>query len=246
VGGAVTEDTNPYFPLPSKIIPAQPVLDDMPYSVLARQISSSWRWAFPDQIEIMNIMDDIRSYSDLLKREVTRTKGAVYSDGAFAAYSILPLLHRILILSSDSTDDHSQKSDIVRLGCILYFAEIRRLFGIMGIIPSRQTKKLRSLLEKYDNDWGSLEVLKAWVLAMASMESDSTNRDWFFRQLRLSKDRLGIGTWEEMERKFKDILWYDDVHISMFREVLSGVENAPHPGRLRFGGSRFGGYRPIM
>jgi hypothetical protein len=85
-------------------------------------------------------MDDIRSYCHTLSKLVAKTNSEIYKDGLNAALGILPLLHRLLGLKTDSTEDQCQKMNMVRLGCILYFAEIRRLFGIMGIIHTHTTQ----------------------------------------------------------------------------------------------------------
>lgn len=242
MGGSTTEDVQPYFPPPSGMLPERGL--DYVKSPLAQQIAYSWRSNFEDHYEIMDILDDIRSYSHFLMEEAERTKGAIYSDGAAAAYGILPLLYRIVNLSSHLVSFAQQRLDIVRLGCILFFSEVRRLFGIMGIMPAHQTKKLRQILEQHKDDWGSLETLKAWVLAMACMESNGEQRQWFFAQLQNSKERLGIATWDDMESKFKDILWYSEAHSVVFSEVVCGIEYLTPAVGLRHG-SRFGGYRPL-
>lgn len=244
VSASVTGDTHPYFPLPSELIPKNPSLGELPYPLLARQISNSWRWEYPETFEVINIMGDIRSYSHNLEKEVIRSKSEIYKRGAVAAYGILPLLHRLLNLKTESTDDQHQKMNIVRLGCILYFAEIRRLFGIMGIMHSQHIKNLRSLLEFQADDWGALEILKAWVLTMASMECTGAERKWFYQKLQISRNRLGVNDWQEMERQFKEVLWYGIIHSTIFGEVVSGVDNTIHDHRVLHG-SRFGGYRPL-
>jgi hypothetical protein len=193
----------------------------------------------------MNIIDDIRSYCHTLSKLVAKTNSEIYKDGSNAAFSILPLLHRLLSLKTDSTEDQCQKMNMVRLGCILYFAEIRRLFGIMGIIHTHTTQKLRLLSEKQTGDWGSLEILKAWALAMAAIECGGAERKWFFEQLEISRNRLGISDWLEMERQFEEILWYGDVHSTLFGEVISGVGEVIR-GYGELSGSRFGGYRPLV
>ena len=244
VCGSVTEVNKPNFPIPSQIISPELHQQDIPIPLLTTQISNAWRWKFPDQQEIMNIMNDCRSYTTQLKAEVKRTNGGIYSEGRFAAHGILPLLHRALCLESDMLDDSQQKCDAVRLGCMLYFAEIRRLFGIMGILSKYQTQKLRISLQSQEDDWGALDILKAWVLAMGCIESSGAERAWFFQRLQVSRGRLGIDTWDELQVQFRDILWYGHVHDTTFKEVVDGTERVLRPGLL--GGSKFGGYRPLL
>lgn len=192
----------------------------------------------------MNIMRDMHSVVFQLKEEVLHTRGMAYRCGELAASNILPLQHRLLNLISAITDEAQQKLDILRLGCILFFAEPRRLFGIMGVVSSTQTGKLRGLLKQQRDGWRPFALLKAWVLAMGAMESRSSEREWFFTELTKSKVELGFHTWKDLQGKFQEILWYDEVHTPMFEELCNGIEPEDWSGKL-LGGSRFGGYRPL-
>jgi hypothetical protein len=214
----------------------------------SRYVSNTWRWMFPDQSEIMNIMDDQRAFSVHLKSEVKRTGGKVYSNGIFAATEILPLLHRLLSLSVATVNTDKQGSDMLqacRLGCILYLAEIRCLFGIMGIISTLQTKKLRNFLEASANDWKEFELLKVWCLAMGAMESFGSLRAWYIAELGKASGKLSISSWDDMERQLRGVLWYDQVHTPMFRGLFDGSGANRRLDHHILGGSRFGGYRPI-
>ena len=194
----------------------------------------------------MNIMSDIRSFIYHLKAEVLRTRGEIYSDNAVAASNILPLQHRLLCLVTAAVDEGERKVDILRLGCILFLAEVRRLFGIMGVRSSLHTRKLRQLLEQNEDSWETTALLKAWVLAMGAMESFKDEREWFVAKLRVLKLELGFDTWEDLQRSLQDILWYDDVHNTLMRELRSGVGVDDKYTNHVLGGSRFGGYRPLV
>lgn len=170
-------------------------------------------------------MNDMRSFVSYLGVEVTRTRGVVYSSGEIAISNILPIQHRLLSLVSPSTDDAQQKLDILRLGCILFFADIRRLFGILRVACFVKIVKLRPLLEQQKDGWGSFAILRAWVLAMAAIESSGAEQEWFFAELKKSKADLGICTWEDMEDKFREILWYDIVHTRRFAAVCDGIDS---------------------
>jgi hypothetical protein len=78
---------------------------------------------------------------------------------------------------------------------------------------------------------------------MGGMESIGQERIWYLRQLTLLKDDLGLNTWEDVEEELKEVLWYEDVHNIMFRELSAGQEQ--FKPKDRGGGSRFGGHRPI-
>jgi hypothetical protein len=190
------------------------------------------------------MMNDMRSAMVYLLGEVRRTEGQAYGRGVLAASHILPLQHRLLSLISPKDNDAQQKVDILRLGCTLFIAEVRRLFGIPGVLSSIQTEKLRGLLEVQTHGWEPFALLKTWVLAMGAMESREDDRAWFFAELEKSKTELGVDSWECLQAKFRQILWYDDVHDQIFLELCNGVEPVDTADQL-LGGSRFGGYRPL-
>jgi hypothetical protein len=191
-------------------------------------------------------MNGIRSFLAYLKVEADRTNGNAYTRGELAASNLLPLQHRLLSLISPNENDAQRKVNILRLGCTLFFAEIRRLFGIMGVFSSIHTKKLRGYLEEeMPCGWGSLEILRAWVLAMGAMESRGDDRTWFFSELERSKAQLGMSSWEDLKQLFRQILWYDDVQDQMFLELYTGIELVNLTDNF-LGGSRFGGYRPLQ
>jgi hypothetical protein len=188
-------------------------------------------------------MNDLRSFTTLLYDRDASTKGKIFSDGAFAASNLLPFLHRLLTLSAKGPTTSQNHHEILRLGCILFLAEIRRMFGIVGIISSTHTRKLRVLLESQTKSWEELGVLRAWVLAIGAMESTRQNRAWFFGELQTEQTVLGFNTLEELEARFREVLWFDKVHCPMYRELCSGHEYDSSQHVL--GGSRFGGYRSL-
>lgn len=131
----------------------------------------------------------------------------------------------------------------VRLACILYTAEIRRMFGIMGVFSDLHTVKLRACIEKTGSDWGELGVLRMWCLAMGGMESRGAERGWFLGELERERERKG--SWEDVEGGLRGVLWFEDVHGVMFGEVWRGDKGPPGVVDDPLGGSRFGGYRPL-
>ena len=76
---------------------------------------------------------------------------------------------------------------------------------------------------------------------MGAMESWGSERAWFWGEM--EKERLG--SWEEVERGLKGLLWYEDVHTPMFMEVYRGSEGLPLLANHVLGGSRSGGHRPF-
>jgi hypothetical protein len=153
------------------------------------------------------------------------------------------------MLSKPDINILDQSEDVlqaVRVSCILFFAEIRRLFGIMGVHSTSQTQKLRSFLLQIPlSAWQNLEILRMWCLAMGGMESTGEERLWFLQELEKWKVKLGLESWGEVLGVLRGVLWYEDVHTVMFWEFCGGVEPV-HRSDNYLGGSRFGGHRPLQ
>jgi hypothetical protein len=245
VGGASSEDIPPFFPIPTKLLfEALTPEQSIPPPPTAVWISQSWNEIFPEYSEIMHIMNDLRSFLVYLKYEAKRTQGGAYSRGHLAASNILPIQYRLLNLLAPDEVDGQQMVEILRVACSLFLSEIRRLFGIMGVLSSVLTDKLRAALEQQPYGWEPFMLLKAWVLAVGGLESRGDDRRWFLAELEKAKIELGVRSWEELMEMFRDILWYEEVHDQMFMDFCNGIEQVPLGGHL-LGGSRFGGYRPL-
>ncbi|KAH8593676.1 hypothetical protein B0O99DRAFT_208169 [Bisporella sp. PMI_857] len=224
VGGSATADQKPLFPPPADIITST-LYAAILESPLSHKISKSWVEAYPDHVSIIDIMNDMRSYSYCLSQEVERTRGGIYREDALAS-TLLPLLHHLLSLSVNGASPVQQRLNIIRLSCILFLAGIRRLFAIMGVFCKLQVSKLKDYLKLQPGDWGSLEPLKAWCLAMGAMEAIGVTREWYMDELEASRARLGINTWEEMLEKFRGILWYEPTHTRTFRDICDGIDKS--------------------
>jgi hypothetical protein len=146
----------------------------------------------------LRILQDLLTFSIHLSQQVLLTNGNAYSDGYFAASHLLPIQHRLSSLASEVVDTEDEEDNIVqavRLSCILYTAEIRRLFGIMGIFSDLHLSKLRTHIENSSPNWGELSILRTWCLAMGAMENRGSKRAWFLGEL--EKER--VGSWEEVK-----------------------------------------------
>jgi hypothetical protein len=234
VCGAITGDVHPYFPIPYPLLypPLSPPTQPSP------QLQQILSYLTHGQ-ELSSILQDLLTFSTQLTQQVRLTNGATYSDGYFAASHHMPLIHR---LSGPSSAAGDPVLEAVRLSCIMYTAEIRRLFGIMGIFCDTHVAKLRTCLSNNSADWGDLQLLRVWCLAMGAMESRGDERAWFFAEL--EKERWD--SWEEMLEQLKEILWYEDVHTPLLMEVYNGFDGAVvRSSSHMLGGSRFGGHRPL-
>jgi hypothetical protein len=225
IGGAATEDRPPYFSAPLNFLPGLPqTARDAPLSPQAQNISHTWRRLFRTQSEIMDVLNGVQRFNAYFKTQILVTDEEIFRDGGFAASFILPLQHRLLSLSAhavDVEDNVSAMVQAIRLACILYLAEIRRSFGVMGVVSTLQSRKLKSFLE-ISGEWEELGLLKAWCLAMGGMESLGPLRVWFVEELQKAIKGLGLESWQEAEGQLREVLWFDDVHSPLFRELHTG------------------------
>jgi hypothetical protein len=184
----------------------------------------------------MDIMNGLQRFNAYFNSQILLTDGAIFRDGGFAASFILPLQHRLLLLSAHAIDVEEPVSSMVqavRLACILYLAEIRRSFGVMGVVSTLQSRKLKPFLEM-SGEWEELGLLRTWCLAMGGMESQGPLRVWFVEELKKATDSFGMESWEEAEGQLREVLWFDDVHSPVFRELHTGEEKS-RGGRRRRG-----------
>lgn len=227
--------------LPEMLTPDQSI----PPPPIAKNIAKSWLDAHPGHSGIMNIMNDLRSFMGYLQHEASKTNGKVYSRGEIAASNILPIQHHILNLKPLGDSEAEQKAEALRGACTICMAEVRRLFGIMGVETGIHTSKLRARMEEQAGYWEQFTLLQAWIFAMGAMESRGEDRAYFFAELEKSRTKLGIGSWEELQEKFRQILWYGEVHDQIFVELCNGIEPVVVEDHL-LAGNRFGGYRPLL
>jgi hypothetical protein len=62
-------------------------------------------------------------------------------------------------------------------------------------------------------------------LAMGGMESTSKERrTWYIQEMKKSGQSLGLGTWEEVEKELKEVLWFDEAHTPLFWEFVNDVD----------------------
>jgi hypothetical protein len=147
---------------------------------------------------------------------------------SFGTGHLFPLLHRVLSLAGDAMVAPPDDLNILqacRLGCALYLAEIRRLFGINGVISTLQTKKLKHYLQASTENWESLGLMKIWCLAMGGMEADEENlRGWFSDQIQKEGSLMGWKTIEDLQKQMEGMLWFPSVHGPALGRLYQGPD----------------------
>lgn len=110
-----------------------------------------------------------------------------------------------------------------RIGCALYLAGVRRLFGINGVISTLQTQKLQHYLRSNVANWEDLGLLKVWCLAMGGMEAEGELKDWYAREVQQEGSLMGWKTVEQLETQMKGMLWLPEVHTPALMELCKGL-----------------------
>lgn len=146
---------------------------------------------------------------------------------SFGTGYIYPLLHRVLSLADDGIVaplDDFKVLQACRLGCALYLAKIRRLFGINGVISTVQTQKLQNYLKSSIDNWDDLGLMRMWCLTMGGMEAEGELRDWYAEEVQKEGARMGWNTLGQLETQLKGMLWFTEVHSPSFWELCKGLD----------------------
>ncbi|CZR53949.1 uncharacterized protein PAC_03832 [Phialocephala subalpina] len=170
---------------------------------------------------------DLLRFNNHLTHEVKRTNRRILSNGEFGTGYVFPLLHRILSLAGDAIIAPPDDLHILqgcRLACALYLAEIRRLFGINGVISTLQTQKLQHYLKSSIGNWDDLGLLRIWCLAMGGMESEGKLREWYAEEVQKDGVKMGWNTLGQLEAQMKGMLWFTEAHSPAFWELCKGLE----------------------
>ncbi len=177
-------------------------------------------------------MGHLQRFNFHLQYEAQYPDRKIFSDGDFATSYLYPLIHRFLSMSGDAIIADETDINIlqaVRLGSLLYTAEIRHLFGINGVAAKFQTQKLRLYLQRSTDGWDDLCFLRIWCLAMGGMESDGADREWFREQIVKEGVALGFRMWHDLETQMEEMIWFSDAHRPKFWALYHGFDDA-NPG----------------
>ncbi|KAG4444285.1 hypothetical protein IFR05_000260 [Cadophora sp. M221] len=261
ITGSSVEDVPPRYPLPP-FIPELETLRLCPaISLHQDQILAVWLSRFPNHIDLLNLMSHLQRFNYHIQYEAQHPERKIFNDGDFATAYLFPLIHRFLSMSGNAIVADEQDMHIlqaVRIACLLYTAEIRRLFGINGVAAKLHTQKLKFYLERSTNDWGELAMLRLWCLAMGGMESEGADRAWFATEVAREGATLGYPMWHDLETQMEEMIWFTDAHRPKFWSLYHGFDDSfpgpavlgvgehqseypepPGPGQANFGGNPY-------
>ncbi|PVH77811.1 hypothetical protein DL98DRAFT_656527 [Cadophora sp. DSE1049] len=239
ITGSSVEDIHPRFPLPS-FIPDLDTLHPCPtISTHQDHILAVWLGRFTNHINLIDLMNHLQRFNYHLQYEAQNPDRKIFHDGDFATAYLFPIIHQCLILSGNAILADEQDTNIlqaVRISCLLYTAEIRRLFGINGVAAKLHTQKLKFYLENSPHDWGDLGMLRLWCLAMGGMESEGAERAWFAAEVVREGAEMGYPMWHDLETQMEEMIWFTDAHRPKFWSLYHGFDDSlPGPESLGIG-----------
>lgn len=152
-----------------------------------------------------------------------RTSGLVYQEAVFAGSIINTTLFQLLAMQKvldDADDNRRFIVEAVRLALILWFAAVRRSFGIAPIVTAVHMAKLISLLKREKVRWGHGQMLmvKWLVLGVAILEAvEEEDLRWLQFQWSLVARRMEFDDVKKA-RKAMTVLWIQSAHGEGFKE----------------------------
>lgn len=217
VRGAYVYDQRPQFSLPTSTWECfldSAELEDRPSSennvlnALRRHAGQSSSFA-----DILADLMDVSTATSLALQQQGPAHWQTRSDGGGWTQN---LIHRLLSWRPliEAADDDSlgpNAQEACRLAALLYIAPIWRKFGAAPVVTTALVQKLLVQMQLAPAEWGELGLLRAWVLAVGSLEAEDHH---VFRQLtEMLASHLRnrhVLSWEQIFPSLKTVLWMED------------------------------------
>jgi len=202
--------------------------------VLADKTVYLWDRLKPNRTQFSEIFSDMTHVTALINSEAA----TVWTDCNFSGLWANPLIHRLLTIQiplamlNGETDPDGVMQEVGRLGCVLYFGEMRRKFGVYPVITRIQVQKIKIILSEHTIEWRPFEPLLLWTLTLAGIEAsfypDNTDRSWFIAELSRLAKNMGMQTAEDAKGCLRKMPWieevYDDHAELLWRDVVVRIE----------------------
>lgn len=215
--------------MPTQLLPSAPLgthfttLEPLP-----RYFITTWRSRLLEHTNLIDIITDIVIENVHFRREITRSKGTLWTETMYLCHYINLLLHRLLSLPrTDSSLPCSLVAEALRLGAIIHLGAIRYAFGISPFQTEVYVRQIKELLGKLDGLEDYLQHLgwrwiKIWTLGCAVIGRPlGQDGQWFLEMLHAEMDKLGIQTYDEFEKYVGSFLWTPEVHGVLLRGLPS-------------------------
>lgn len=234
VAGCASQDIPPRFPLTQdfdsfsnngafyRITSEENIPPKLIPSLAALELTSRLRTKFPKHSEIFDLFDDVANHVARLKFKLLDSERNVYKNTIWACVNLHSLTHWLLShrVSVDPDDFGSVIQEVIRLGLLLFFTQVRRYFKVPpDIVVDVCIEKLVPLLET-KMDWGEFNIFKFWATALGATQAKSEEKTVLVEMMRELLALMGIGSHAKAEGDLRELLWIGEIHGIAFWELL--------------------------
>ena len=136
-------------------------------------------------------------------------------DPNFPGFAFYPDLYNLLSMQANRPEDavKSAIQELIRLGGLLFLAEVRRILGVWPVVTDVQASKLHELLASESALWSQeLDSLRTWVIVMAGCAASTpTDRLWATVALTHTHKFTIYRNWEDIYKIVSKMWWIDAV-----------------------------------
>ncbi|KAL3441069.1 hypothetical protein BJX65DRAFT_14823 [Aspergillus insuetus] len=207
VNGSYLQDIVPRYPQPFAILAVRSKLNIGFLNMPSHTADGEYTAGIP----ISRLRDSILELHDIIRSDLSMRD--LWTDIVFPGFHISPILHALLSLHRatvyDGLDDRLR--ECFRFAGVIYFTELRGLFGIDTIPGQLYGSKLRLFLQGFDLPVYAerTKFYLVWALTVGACASclDQELKDWFTAQLSQALGVLQIPTFEDYKNIITDFLW---------------------------------------
>ena len=174
-------------------------------------------------LEVLNVLRGLSTLAVSFKgRSVHKIS---LEDPNFSGFAFYSELYSLLSMQSTRSDD-TDKSDIqemIRLGGLLFLAEVRRSLSISPVMTAVQASKLHKLLDCKSVLWSQeLDSLRTWVIVMAGCAASTAgDRSWASEALIYAHGFTTYRSWDDVHKVVSKMWWIDTIFsLSCFTDNL--------------------------
>lgn len=213
------QDTIPFYPPPHHFLKNQYSISYASQGLMHRHeaISSAQTQSYLSG-EMLEILTEVSVLTVTLNSESARWN--IWQDSDFPGFEIYPTMFKLLSIQATPQDGQLQyvAQELCRLGALLFFAEIRRKFGVSPVVTTTQIIKLRMLFELDDIIWDdTLERLRLWALVMAGCATTiEDERIWIVQTLARNKIPETYKGQHHLHEVISNMWWIEQVFSAKY------------------------------
>lgn len=159
---------------------------------------------------------DVSTATRLLLEQQGPSHWNTRTDGGGWTQSIIHRLlsWRPLLEAADDEYLGPNAQEACRLAALLYIAPVWRKFGAAPVVTTVIVQRLLVQMQLAPTEWGELGLLRAWVLAIGSLEAEDHH---IFRQLtEILASHLRarqVLSWEQIFPSLQAIVWMENALV---------------------------------